>query len=122
MDGGGRGLRGIGRPDRGLDRSAARDDAGMPVRAVYYGRVAFSDWLPGLGLLVIVDHGDGYMSLYGNNEALLKESGEWVEPGEALAQVGDSGGLAEPALYFEIRHNGEPVDPRQWVRAAAAQR
>jgi len=96
--------------------------AGTPVRAVYHGRVAFSDWLPGLGLLVIVDHGDGYMSLYGNNEALLKESGEWVEPGEALAQVGDSGGRAEPALYFEIRHNGEPVDPRQWVRAAAAQR
>jgi septal ring factor EnvC (AmiA/AmiB activator) len=88
------------------------------VRAVYYGRVAFSDWLPGLGLLVIVDHGGGYMSLYGYNEALLREPGEWVAPGDAIAQVGDSGGQAETGLYFEIRHNGEPVDPGQWAGAA----
>jgi septal ring factor EnvC (AmiA/AmiB activator) len=89
---------------------------GTAVQAVYHGRVAFADWLPGLGLLVIVDHGGGYMSLYGHNEAILKESGEWVSPGDEIAQVGDSGGQAKPGLYFEIRHNGAPQDPRQWVR------
>jgi septal ring factor EnvC (AmiA/AmiB activator) len=97
-------------------------DAGTPVRAVYRGRVAFSDWLPGLGLLIIVDHGDGYMSLYGHNEALLRESGEWVAPGDSIAQVGDSGGQAQTGLYFEIRHNGEPVDPGQWIPAGPARR
>jgi septal ring factor EnvC (AmiA/AmiB activator) len=89
--------------------------AGTPVRAVYHGRVAFADWLQGLGLLVIVDHGGGYMSLYGHNEALLKESGDWVEPGETIAQVGDSGGQTRPGLYFEIRYNGEPVNPHSWI-------
>jgi septal ring factor EnvC (AmiA/AmiB activator) len=93
---------------------------GTPVHAVYHGRVAFADWLPGLGLLIIVDHGGGYMSLYGHNDALLKESGEWVSPGDEIAEVGDSGGQAEPGLYFEIRHNGGPVDPRQWVRRSAS--
>jgi murein hydrolase activator len=97
-------------------------DAGTPVRAVYHGRIAFSDWLPGLGLLIIVDHGDGYMSLYGHNEALLREPGEWVVPGDAIAQVGDSGGQAETSLYFEIRHNGEPVDPGQWIPAGPTSR
>ena len=89
--------------------------AGTPVRAIHRGRVAFADWLQGLGLLVIVDHGGGYMSLYGHNEALLKESGDWVEPGEAIAQVGDTGGQARPGLYFEIRLNGEPVNPNAWM-------
>jgi septal ring factor EnvC (AmiA/AmiB activator) len=89
--------------------------AGTPVRAVYEGRVAFADWLPGLGLLVIVDHGGGYLSLYGHNRALLKESGARVEPGEAVAEVGDTGGQARPALYFEIRANGEPVNPHPWI-------
>jgi septal ring factor EnvC (AmiA/AmiB activator) len=89
---------------------------GTAVQAVYHGRVAFADWLPGLGLLVIVDHGGGYMSLYGHNEAILKESGEWVSPGDEIAQVGDSGGQAKPGLYFEIRHNGAPRDPQQWFR------
>ena len=88
---------------------------GAPVRAVYHGRVEFADWLPGLGLLIIVDHGDGYMSLYAHNETLLKESGDWVEPGEAIAQVGDTGGQARPSLYFEIRKNGKPVDPHAWI-------
>jgi septal ring factor EnvC (AmiA/AmiB activator) len=96
--------------------------AGTPVRAVYHGRVAFADWLQGLGLLVIVDHGGGYMSLYGHNEALLKESGDWVEPGEALAQVGDTGGQSRAALYFEIRFNGEPVNPHPWVARRATGR
>jgi septal ring factor EnvC (AmiA/AmiB activator) len=90
---------------------------GTPVRAVYHGRVAFADWLPGLGLLMIVDHGDGYMSLYGHNEALLKEPGDWVEPGEGIAQVGDTGGQPQPALYFEIRHDGEPTNPHPWIAA-----
>jgi septal ring factor EnvC (AmiA/AmiB activator) len=96
--------------------------AGTPVRAVHHGRVAFADWLQGLGLLVIVDHGGGYLSLYGHNEALLKESGDWVEPGEAIAQVGDTGGQARAALYFEIRFNGEPVNPHAWIARRPAAR
>lgn len=96
--------------------------AGTPVRAVYAGRVAYADWLPGLGLLVIVDHGGGYMSLYGHNEALLKESGDSVESGEPIAQVGDTGGQARPALYFEIRYRGEPVNPHPWIVRRAAGR
>lgn len=96
--------------------------AGTPVRAVHRGRVAFADWLTGLGLLVIVDHGGGYMSLYGHNEALLKESGDWVEPGEPIAQVGDTGGQPRPGLYFEIRLNGEPVDPNPWMAKRPAAR
>lgn len=88
---------------------------GTPVRAIYHGRVAFADWLPGLGLLIIVDHGDGYMSLYAHNEALLKESGDWVDPGDEIAEVGDSGGRPEPSLYFEIRDKGKPVDPHKWM-------
>jgi septal ring factor EnvC (AmiA/AmiB activator) len=89
--------------------------AGTAVRAVHRGRIAFADWLQGLGLLVIVDHGGGYMSLYGHNETLLKEPGDWIERGEAIAQVGDTGGQARPALYFEIRFNGEPVNPHPWM-------
>ncbi len=87
---------------------------GEAVRAVYHGRVAFSDWLPGLGLLLIVDHGDQYLSLYGYNEVLLKESGEWVQPGDVLAQVGTAGGRS--GLYFELRHKGDPIDPHPWMR------
>jgi septal ring factor EnvC (AmiA/AmiB activator) len=90
-------------------------NAGTPVRSIYRGRVAFADWLPGLGLLVIVDHGAGYMSLYGHNASLAKESGDWVDPGEVIAEVGDTGGQARPALYFEIRKNGEPLDPHGWM-------
>jgi septal ring factor EnvC (AmiA/AmiB activator) len=89
---------------------------GTPVRAVYHGRVAYADWLPGLGLLLIIDHGGGYMSLYGHNEALLKEPGDWVAPGEPVAQVGDTGGQARPALYFEIRQNGAAVSPHPWIK------
>ncbi len=88
---------------------------GTLVQAVYYGRVAYADWLPGLGLLIILDHGAGYMSLYGHNEALLKVAGDWVVPGETIAHVGDSGGRTKTALYFEIRQNGEPIDPRPWM-------
>jgi septal ring factor EnvC (AmiA/AmiB activator) len=93
-------------------------ERGAPVRAVYQGRVIYADWLPGLGLLTIVDHGDGYMSLYGHNERLYKSVGEQVGAGDAIAEAGDSGGTARPELYFEIRKAGHPVDPRQWFKAA----
>ena len=88
---------------------------GREVRAIYHGRVAFSDWLVGLGLLVIIDHGDGYMTLYGYNEALMKNAGDWVAPGDVIATVGDSGGQQRPGLYFEIRKGTQPVNPRHWV-------
>ena len=93
-------------------------EQGAPVRAVYHGRVVYADWLSGLGLLVIVDHGDGYLSLYGHNERLYKEVGERVTAGDTIASVGDSGGRSTPALYFEIRKAGRPVDPRPWFRSA----
>jgi murein hydrolase activator len=92
-------------------------ERGAPVRAVYQGRVIYADWLPGLGLLTIVDHGDGYMSLYGHNERLYKAVGEKVIAGDAIASAGDSGGSSRPELYFEIRKGGKPVDPRPWFKA-----
>jgi len=90
-------------------------DFGTPVVAIHRGRVAFADWLRGYGLMLIIDHGDGYMSLYGHNQALYKEPGDWVEDGELVARVGDSGGKSKPALYFEIRAGGTPLDPRRWL-------
>jgi len=87
---------------------------GRDVRAVYYGRVAYADWLPGMGLLMVIEHGDGYMSLYGHNETLYKRVGDWVEPGEVIAAVGDTGGKARSGLYFEIRRNGQPENPHRW--------
>lgn len=88
---------------------------GREVRAVYHGRVVFADWLAGMGLLVIIDHGEGYMSLYGYNETLLKSAGDWVAPGDVIATVGESGGRPQPGLYFEIRQGREPVNPKAWV-------
>jgi len=88
---------------------------GSEVRAVYHGRVVFTDWLAGLGLLVIVDHGEGYMTLYGYNETTLKSTGDWVAPGDVIATVGDSGGQARAGLYFEIRQGAKPVNPRTWI-------
>jgi len=88
---------------------------GREVRAVYHGRIAFADWLAGMGLLVIVDHGEGYMTLYGYNETILKNTGDWVAPGDVIATVGDSGGQQRSSVYFELRRGTEPVDPRQWV-------
>jgi septal ring factor EnvC (AmiA/AmiB activator) len=90
---------------------------GTPVRAVYHGRVVYADWLSGLGLLTIIDHGDGYLSLYGHNERLYKEVGERVTAGDTIATVGDSGGRPRPELYFEIRKAGKPVDPRPWFKS-----
>jgi murein hydrolase activator len=93
-------------------------ERGAPVRAVYGGRVIYADWLPGLGLLTIVDHGEGYMSLYGHNERLYKAAGERVNAGDTLGTAGDSGGSNRPELYFEIRKAGKAVDPRPWFKAA----
>lgn len=90
------------------------DSAGNTVYAVAPGRVAYADWLRGYGLLMILDHGDGYMSLYGHNQGLLKEVGDWVEADEAIAEVGSSGGRDQAGLYFEIRHNGKPTNPAAW--------
>lgn len=91
--------------------------AGSQVRAVHGGRVVFADWLRGAGLLVILDHGNGYLSLYGHNQSLLKEAGDVVKAGEAISTVGNSGGGHDtPALYFAIRQQGRPSDPAQWCR------
>lgn len=89
---------------------------GQEVKAISNGRVAFADWLRGYGLLIIIDHGDGYMSLYGHNQSLYKEAGDWVEGGDLIASVGSSGGNERTALYFEIRHEGKPDNPKRWCR------
>ncbi|MDN5849834.1 MAG: peptidoglycan DD-metalloendopeptidase family protein [Nitrococcus sp.] len=89
---------------------------GSAVRAVAAGRVVFADWLRGLGLLLIIDHGRGYMTLYGHNQTLYKETGAWVEAGEVIASVGTSGGQSEAGLYFEVRVRGKPDDPLAWLR------
>lgn len=102
-----------GRASAGVSIEATR---GAQIRAVARGRVAFADWLRGYGLLLILDHGDGYMSLYGRCESLLASEGEWVEAGGSVAQAGDSGGATETALYFELRHRGQALDPAAWWR------
>lgn len=89
-------------------------DTGDSVRAVHHGRVVFSDWMRGFGFLIILDHGGGYMSLYGYNQSLLKDVGEWVNANDVIATAGSSGGRIIPALFFAIRHNGEPVAPLKW--------
>ncbi len=93
-------------------------ERGAAVHAVYHGRVLYADWLAGLGLLVIVDHGDGYMSLYAHNDQIYRKVGERVTAGDVIAASGDSGGRSSPELYFEIRRNGRPVDPKPWFKAA----
>lgn len=87
---------------------------GTPVRAIHAGRVVFADWLRGYGLLTIVDHGNGYLTLYGYNQSLLREVGEWVSAGDSLALAGNSGGNRTNGLYFEIRHRGKAVNPTRW--------
>lgn len=91
--------------------------AGSQVHAVHGGRVVFADWLRGAGLLVILDHGNGYLSLYGHNQTLLKDAGDIVKAGEAISTVGNSGGQSTSALYFAIRQQGRPSDPAQWCRS-----
>ncbi len=93
-------------------------ERGSNVRAVSSGRMIYADWLPGLGLLAIVDHGEGYLSLYGHNDRLYKSVGERVGAGEPIAAAGDSGGRTRPELYFEIRKAGRPLDPRPWFKSA----
>jgi septal ring factor EnvC (AmiA/AmiB activator) len=91
-------------------------EEGTPVRAVHHGRVVYADWLRGQGLLLIIDHGGGWLTLYSHNRSLRREVGDWVQPGDAIATVGASGGADQPALYFEIRKDGEPVDPQRWIK------
>ncbi len=93
-----------------------RASAGTPVNAIFDGRVVYADWFRGFGLLLIIDHGQGYMSLYSHNQELLKGVGAAVGRGEKVALVGDTGGLAQAGLYFELRHNGTPRDPLQWCK------
>ena len=89
-------------------------ELGTPVKAIHYGRVVFADWLRGFGLLMIISHDDGYMSLYGHNQVLLVEPGEWVNPGQIIGETGTSGGQPLPTTYFEIRAAGQPIDPMLW--------
>ncbi|MDR1463415.1 MAG: peptidoglycan DD-metalloendopeptidase family protein [Azoarcus sp.] len=98
---------------RGVFIRAAK---GADVHAVSDGEVVFSDWLRGYGNLLIIDHGSGYLSIYGNNDALYKETGNAVRGGETIASVGASGVEADSGLYFEIRHRGQAIDPMQWVK------
>lgn len=95
---------------------------GREVRAVHAGRVAFADWLRGFGLLIIVDHGDGFMTLYGHNQSLFKEAGDWVGKGETIATAGNTGGRRETGVYFAIRHRGKPVNPVRWCRKTRGRR
>ncbi len=90
-------------------------DAGKEIQAIHHGRVVYSDYLRGFGLMTIIDHGDGYMSLYGHSEALFKSAGDWVEAGERIAMVGQTGGYPEPGLYFEIRHRSKAVNPMRFI-------
>ncbi len=125
----------VGKPNNqfGQKRNAARSkiswqgvfipsNEGNNVRSIFHGRVAFAEWMRGLGLLIIVDHGDGYMSLYGHNQSLYKQSGEWVNAGELIATVGNSGGNTRPGLYFEIRKQGKPINPAKWCTKPAVAR
>ena len=89
---------------------------GSTVTAVADGSVVFSEWMTGYGLILIIDHGNGYMSLYAHNESLLRDAGDKVRRGDAVAKVGTSGGQGTPALYFELRRNGQPVDPSSWLQ------
>lgn len=89
---------------------------GSEVRAVHAGRIAFADWLRGFGLLLIIDHGDGFMTLYGHNQSLFKEAGDWVDAGEPIAAAGNTGGQKKSGVYFAIRRHGKAIDPKQWCR------
>lgn len=90
--------------------------AGSTVNAVADGTVVFSEWMTGYGLILIVDHGNGYMSLYAHNDSLLRDTGDRVKRGDPVSKVGSSGGQGRPALYFELRRNGQPVDPGSWLQ------
>jgi len=106
------------KPESGLTWEGLMFDVkeGQSVSAIYSGQVVFSDWFRGYGQLLVLDHGDGYMSLYGHNQLIHVELGSAVEVGQLVAFAGSTGGLVEPGLYFEIRHNGSPDDPSKWLR------
>ena len=107
---------GAQRPEGGTWKGLyIRAAEGSEVRAVAAGRVVFADWLRGFGNLIILDHDDGFLSVYGNNQALLRQAGEEARAGEAVATVGNSGGNPESGLYFELRHRGQVFDPMRWV-------
>lgn len=101
---------------RGVLIEAREGDA---VRAVAGGKVAFADWMRGYGLLLIIDHGSGFMSLYGHNQSLLKAEGDTVTAGDSIANVGNTGGQSQPGVYFELRHDGQPLDPLKWLQGFA---
>jgi septal ring factor EnvC (AmiA/AmiB activator) len=109
---------GAPREDGGLSWKGLfiRAAQGSAVKVIAAGQVVFSEWLRGFGNLIIVDHGEGYMSLYSNNESLYKQVGERVQPGDAIAAVGNSGGQPDPGLYFEMRHQSRPVNPLLWMK------
>lgn len=96
----------------GLIMNTAED---AEITAVHYGRVVFANWLRGFGLITIIDHGDGYLTLYGHSSSLFTEPGDWVAAGETIALAGRTGGTDDPAVYFEVRQNGKPVNPRSWL-------
>jgi len=110
------GLSGQGHADISTNAVILQAAEGDSVFAIYPGRVVFAGWLRGFGLMLIIDHGQGYMSLYGRNDSLYHRTGDFVQAGELIAKVGNSGGYEESGLYFAIRHNGKPTDPRQWCR------
>jgi septal ring factor EnvC (AmiA/AmiB activator) len=91
-------------------------DRGARVRAPFAGRVAYADWLPGMGLMIVLDHGGGYLSLYGHNEEVFRKVGDPVVAGDVIGAVGDTGGHNQPALYFEVRRGREPVNPENWLQ------
>ncbi len=95
-------------------------DFGAPIQVISHGRVAFSDWLQGFGFITVIDHGNGFMSLYGNSESLFKQIGDWVAAGDIIATAGDSGGQPQSGVYFEIRSRGKPVNPAKWVSSDAS--
>ncbi len=107
---------GTERPEGGPWRGIIlRTAAGTPVKAISAGRVVFSNWMSGFGNLLIIDHGAGFLSIYGHNQSMLKQVGDVVQAGEAVARVGATGGQIEPGVYFEIRQNGQPVNPQLWL-------
>lgn len=110
-------IRGFGNKQSGVsfDGIWIAGDIGTPVRAVHHGRVVFSDWLRGYGMVTIIDHGNNYMSLYGYNQSLLRAPGDWVSAGDAIATVGNSGGHSRSGLYFAIRYNSRSSNPTRWL-------
>jgi len=89
---------------------------GQAITTIHHGKVIYSDWIKGFGLVLVIDHGKGFMSLYGHNQALLKNAGDMVSANEKIALLGQSGGQSQPSLYFEIRHKGEAINPNQWLK------